>query len=254
MCSATDGAPAKDDAAAANPDNIDPKDLPPYAADALSSEDQAGILSSWLLLYLTPLLKLGATKPLETADVGPPSKADRAMVCHAKVNDLWVVEVARVRELNAEGKAKHEEKLGKLSANATLKQRKKIGTFVPTPPNLAKVLWNAFGYWQIWLATFLYVIAALIQFMPVLILNDLVGYFESPNPSEYKALLFHPWGNVVGLFVFPLIVSLLQTRSQVILNHCAIFIRTSVSTLLFSKALTITRRDERKLPRDRWST
>jgi ATP-binding cassette subfamily C (CFTR/MRP) protein 1 len=59
---------------------------------------------------------------------------------------------------------------------------------------------------------------------------------------ECRARLFHPWGNVVacvGLFVFPMLVSLLQTRSQVILNHCAIFIRTSVSTLLFSKALTI---------------
>lgn len=75
--------------------------------------------------------------------------------------------------------------------------------------------------------------------MPVLILNDLVRYFETPSNVEYNALLFHPWGNVVGLFVFPLLVSVLQTRSQVILNHCAIFIRTSVSTLLFEKALTI---------------
>lgn len=77
------------------------------------------------------------------------------------------------------------------------------------------------------------------SFHQQLILNDLVRYFESPDPESFDALLFHPWGNVVGLFVFPFLVSLFQTRSQVILNHCAIFIRTATSTLLFSKALTI---------------
>lgn len=77
------------------------------------------------------------------------------------------------------------------------------------------------------------------SFYQQLILNDLVRYFESPDPESFDALLFHPWGNVVGLFVFPFLVSLFQTRSQVILNHCAIFIRTATSTLLFSKALTI---------------
>jgi len=235
--------PNKDDAktptAATDITKDDNNDVAPYHPDEPSNEDQASFLSSWLLLYLTPLLKLGATKVLETSDVGPPSIRDRAHLCHTKVNELWIVEVARVKELNAVGKAKHQVKVDKLPANATLKQRKKVGTFTPTPPNLTSVLWRAFGYWRVWYATFLYILAALLQFMPVLILTDLVGYFESPDPENYTALLFHPWGNVVGLFIFPLIVSLLQTRSQVILNHCAIFIRTSVSTLLFSKALTI---------------
>ena len=113
--------------------------------------------------------------------------------------------------------------------------------FVPATPNLARVLWYAFGYWRVWIAVLFYVLSALLQFVPVLILNDLVRYFETPadQAENYKALLFHPWGDVVGMFVFPVLVSVLQTRSQVILNHCAIFIRTAVSTLLFEKALTI---------------
>ncbi|KAL7540817.1 hypothetical protein ACHAXR_012685 [Thalassiosira sp. AJA248-18] len=204
-----------------------------------SREDKAGFISSWLLLYLTPLLKLGSTRVLQPADIGPPSKCDRASACYDSVNDLWVVEVARVKELNNTNRIKHQARLDKLPANASKKARAKIGKFQPQTPNLAMILWRSFGFWRVWYAVFLYILSALLQFMPVLILNDLVRYFESPDPDNFKAFLIHPWGDVVGLFLFPLLVSLFQTRSQVILNHCAIFIRTSVSTLLFSKALTI---------------
>jgi len=203
----------------------------------LSPEDQANCLSSWLLLYLTPLLKLGATKILEPSDVGPVSQFDRATICHDAVQSLWVKEVARSKEANRKAQELHEAKLAKASGNP--KKLAKLGKFTPTPPNLTMVLWNGFGYWRVWYAIALYIISALLQFLPVLILNDLVRYFETGAPPDFNALIFHPWGDVVGLFVFPFLVSLLQTRSQVILNHCAIFIRTAVSTLLFSKALTI---------------
>mmetsp|Transcript_24347 Transcript_24347/g.52185 ORF Transcript_24347/g.52185 Transcript_24347/m.52185 type:complete len:1508 (-) Transcript_24347:383-4906(-) len=207
-------------------------------AEEFSREDKANCVSSWLLLYLSPLLKLGATKVLEPGDVGPPSKCDRAKACYDGVQKKWLDEVARVKVVNEKNCAKHQVKLDKLPKDAA-KKREKIGTFQPAPPNLAMVLWRSFGYWRVWYAVGLYIVSALLQFMPVLILNDLVRYFESPDQENFKALLGHPWGDVAGLFVFPLLVSLFQTRSQVILNHCAIFIRTSVSTLLFSKALTI---------------
>ena len=215
-------------------DEVDYVDIDP---EALSFEDRASCLSSWFLFYLTPLLKLGATKILDSKDVGPPSKCDRAQACFDSVNALWAKDVERTREVNAAERAKHEEALAKCGDDA--KKIAKLGTFTPAPPNLAKVLWHAFGKWKIIWAVALYVISSLLQFLPVLILNDLVTYFERGSPDNYQALLFHPWGDVVGLFVFPLMVALLQTRSQVIFNHCAIFIRTSVSNLLFSKALTI---------------
>mmetsp|Transcript_3880 Transcript_3880/g.5967 ORF Transcript_3880/g.5967 Transcript_3880/m.5967 type:complete len:1464 (+) Transcript_3880:108-4499(+) len=215
-------------------DEVEYADIDP---EALSFEDQASCLSSWFLFYLTPLLKLGATKILDSKDVGPPSKCDRAKSCYDSVNTLWVKEVERTHQINAAKRTKHEEALAKCGDDA--KKIAKLGSFTPTPPNLAMVLWRAFGQWQIIWAIALYVISSLLQFLPVLILNDLVKYFESGSPSDYRALLFHPWGDVVGLLVFPLMVALLQTRSQVIFNHCAIFIRTAVSNLLFSKALTI---------------
>jgi len=223
-----------------------------------SNEDEASCLSSWLLLYVSPLLRLGAIKVLEPEDVGPPSRCDRAKLCHETVYKLWTAEVAHIRAVNIRDKLAHDARIAKLPTNATKQRRwKEAGgrTYQPKNPRLAMVLWNAFGYWRVWYAVALYILSALLQFMPVLILTDLVKYFQissggggggggeggnmETTTEEYRALLFHPWGNVAGLFVFPVIVSLLQTRSQVILNHCAIFIRTSVSTLLFSKALTI---------------
>eukprot|EP00970_Alexandrium_tamarense_P001569 scaffold167_cov191-Alexandrium_tamarense.AAC.9 len=222
-----------DNANTANNDTSDSS----IAAIAPSTEDQASTLSKWLLLYLTPLLKLGGTQILTASDVGPPSKCDRAHHCYSSVQEQWLKEVERTRLLNEKGRLLHEEKLAKIDG-ADFKSEK-IGQYVPKVPSLAKVLWHAFGYWRIWYAILLYIISALLQFLPVLILNDLVRYFQMGSPDNFNALLFHPWGDVVGLFIFPLIVSLFQTRSQVILNHCAIFIRTSVSTLLFSKALTI---------------
>lgn len=207
----------------------DDKNPPP------STEDTASLLSRILLLYLTPLLKTGASKILTPEDVGPPSLCDRASASHDNVRRRWDAELLRVETANAEKREAYEAKLSKM----TEEQRQKASVFAPVTPNLALVLWNAFGYWRVWTAVFFYVLSALLQFVPVLILNDLVRYFETPPGVEYNAILFHPWGNVVGLFVFPLFVSVLQTRSQVILNHCAIFIRTSVSTLLFEKALSI---------------
>jgi len=235
--------PANTNDEASNEDPIKPDknsiDRDSMEEELLSYEDRASCLSSWLLLYMTPILRLGATKVLEPSDVGPPSKCDRAAACYDDVNALWVHEVARVRDINELGKKAHQARVDALPADATPKQRRRVGTFEPKLPNLAGVLWASFGSWRIWWAIFLYVISSLLQFMPVLILNDLVGYFESPDRDNYSLLLFHPWGDVAGLFVFPMLVSLFQTRSQVILNHCAIFIRTSVSTLLFGKALTI---------------
>lgn len=229
-------------------DDVDDDDT----QNLLSNEDKASCLSSWLLLYVSPLLRLGAIKVLEPKDVGPPSQCDRAKLCHETVYKLWTVEVAHIKSVNAREKLAHDTRIAKLPTNATERQWKKAGgrNYKPKTPRLAMVLWNVFGYWRVWYAVALYILSALLQFMPVLILTDLVKYFQASSSAsgaigegmeteEYQALLFHPWGNVAGLFIFPMIVSLLQTRSQVILNHCAIFIRTSVSTLLFSKALTI---------------
>jgi len=81
----------------------------------VSREDEANCLSSWLLLYLTPLLKLGATKVLSGNDVGPPSKCDKAASCYNKVQSLWIAEVERTKQLNELNKTKHQQKLAIIS-------------------------------------------------------------------------------------------------------------------------------------------
>jgi ABC-type multidrug transport system fused ATPase/permease subunit len=93
--------------------------------------------------------------------------------------------------------------------------------------------------WKITVSIFYYVISALLTFVPVLILNDLVKFFQSGLPiNEYDGYV-NPWVEVAGLFVVPVVVSLLQTRSQVIMAHCAVFVRTAISTLLYRKALRV---------------
>jgi ATP-binding cassette subfamily C (CFTR/MRP) protein 1 len=69
----------------------------------------------------------------------------------------------------------------------------------------------------------------------VLILNDLVRYFENDSHDTYVP----PYAEVILLGCIPLLVSLLQTRHSVIMAHCAVFARTSVSTLLYRKCLTV---------------
>jgi len=84
-----------------------------------------------------------------------------------------------------------------------------------------------------------YVVAAILSFVPVLILNDLVKFFESGmNIDEWEGYA-NPWVEVVGLGVIPVVVSLLQTRHFTIYSHCAVFVRTAVSTMLYRKALKV---------------
>jgi ATP-binding cassette subfamily C (CFTR/MRP) protein 1 len=80
----------------------------------------------------------------------------------------------------------------------------------------------------------------LLTFVPVLILNDLVKYFQSKGTGSHA---YHgyvpPWVEVVALGVTPFLVSILQTRNLTVLNHCAVFVRTAASTLLYRKSLRV---------------
>ena len=97
-----------------------------------SNEDEASCLSSWLLLYVSPLLRLGAIKVLEPEDVGPPSKCDRARLCHEAVRKLWTLEVAHVRDVNERDELAHDARIAKLPMNATTKRRGR--TYQPKNP------------------------------------------------------------------------------------------------------------------------
>jgi ATP-binding cassette subfamily C (CFTR/MRP) protein 1 len=175
-----------------------------------SLEDQANCFSRWTLNYLTPLMKLGTKKILEAEDCGAPSHVDRAEYAFSKVQAAWKEEIAAVEAANAK-------------ANRTKRE-----------PNLSMVLLRSFGIGKFTYALIVYVISALLQFVPVLMLNQLVLYFQSGKPG-----LINPWVAVVLMGVFPVIVSLFQTQHFVIMNHLAVYVRTGCSTMLYSKSLRV---------------
>jgi hypothetical protein len=106
-------------------------------------------------------------------------------------------------------------------------------------PSIAYSLVKAFGIWQLIIGMIYYFISALLAFVPVIILNDSVKFFESGvSLSEWDGYV-PPWVKVAALGVVPVMISILQTRHQTIMVHCAVFVRTSVSTMLYRKALRV---------------
>ena len=201
-----------------------------------SLEDRANCLSRWLLNYLDPLLKLGSHKVLEQDDMGVPSEQDLADRAYQVAKDAFDEQSAKARAANEKIKAAYEAKLAKCT---TEEQRAKVKAPVYKEPSIAMALVKGFGMWQLIVGIIYYVISALLTFVPVLILNDLVKLFQSGLPIDEYNGFAHPWVEVAGLGVIPFLISLLQTRHQVIMSHCAVFVRTAVSTLLYRKALRV---------------
>ena len=224
-----------------------------------SLEDRANLLSLWWMSYLNPLLSLGSRKVLDAKDVGVPSKQDRAERAYQSAETEWEKQIVKAKEHNdkvrAEWKAEQEKMGNKTShtlENGSAEDTEDTGSDKkPTgppekklkDPSMSASLVISFGGWRIALAILFQVIAALLSFVPVLILNDLVGYFEWYNRTggqgEPYDGLAHPWVEVVALGVVPLITSILQTRHNAIMAHCGVFVRTSVSTMLYRKALNV---------------
>lgn len=201
-----------------------------------SLEDRANVFSRWFLSYLTPLLKLGSHKVLDQDDMGVPSQADLADHAYEVTKKQFEEQSEKARLVNEKRHAEYNEKIAKCSTD---EQKKKIKPPQHKDPNIAWALVKGFGVWQLILGTIFYVISALLTFVPVMILNDLVKFFESGLPvNEYNGFA-HPWIEVAGLAVVPILVSLLQTRHQTIMAHCAVFVRTAVSTMLYRKALRV---------------
>lgn len=183
-----------------------------------SLEDGASFLSSWTLQYLDPLLSLGAKKILENVDCGVPSKQDLADPTFNAAKKRWVEECERAKHWN--------------ETNTHAKKKKK--------PSLSRALIGAFGPGKFCVAMIYYLLGALLQFIPVFLLEDLVKFFEAGGTVElYPDGYAHPWVEVVGLFIFPAVITLFQTRNQVIMCHCATFVRTATSTLVYEKSLTV---------------
>lgn len=204
-----------------------------------SLEDRANIFSIWAMSYLNPMLSLGSRKVLDSGDVGVPSRQDRAEWSYQSTKKAWEERVRKCNAYNEQMKQKHAAKLSKCKTDA---ERAKIKEPVAKEPSIAGSLFSSFGKWTFVVAIIYQILSSLLSFVPVLILKDLVGYFEWYNagldPKEYNSMV-HPWVSVAGLFIVPLLVSALQTRHNAIMAHCGVFVRTAVSTMLYRKALTV---------------
>ena len=200
-----------------------------------SLEDQANCLSDWSLSYLNPILALGSQKVLDQDDIGVPSQQDKADRAYEVALAAWEEQSAKAHAQNAVLKEAYEKKLAPCTTEA---QRTKIKEPVYKEPSVAVSLVKGFGGLKILMAMVYQVLSALLAFVPVLILNNLVRFFESGEPiDEYDGI--HPWAQVAALGVLPVLISILNTRHSVIMAHAAVFVRTAVSTLLYRKALRV---------------
>eukprot|EP00526_Cylindrotheca_closterium_P003151 CAMPEP_0113648326 /NCGR_PEP_ID=MMETSP0017_2-20120614/25628_1 /TAXON_ID=2856 /ORGANISM="Cylindrotheca closterium" /LENGTH=1434 /DNA_ID=CAMNT_0000560529 /DNA_START=278 /DNA_END=4582 /DNA_ORIENTATION=+ /assembly_acc=CAM_ASM_000147 len=212
------------------------KDLGVFEA---SLEDRANCLSLWSLSYLNPLLSLGSRKVLDAGDVGVPSKADSSHDSYEKTKAAWDKQVKIADAHNKKLLDAHAKALEKCK---TEEARAKIKPPTLKEPSVAKALANSFGMGTFLISLVYYIISSLLSFVPVLILNDLVKYFEhvsvygTAKPYDH---FVNPWIEVAGLGVVPLIVSILQTRHQAIMAHCGVFVRTAASTMLYRKSLNV---------------
>lgn len=220
-----------------------------------SLEDRANVLSLWWMSYLNPLLSLGSRKVLDAKDVGVPSKQDRAEKAYLSAKQAWEEQLVKAIAHNEKVKAKWEHQQKKKTIDSKKVVQNGDGSETTTPPlegppdsklkdpSISASLVVSFGGWRIALAILFQVIAALLSFVPVLILNDLVGYFEWYNATDVDREPYNymapPWVEVLGLGIVPFVVSILQTRHNTIMAHCGVFVRTAVSTLLYRKALNV---------------
>lgn len=199
-------------------------------------EDRANCLSRWLLCFMNPLLKLGSMKILDEDDIGVPPKQDVASTAYNNSLQVWNTMAEKCRTSNAKLLQNYETKLAKCKNE---KERQKVKEPIYKEPSIALALIKAFGPFELCIGLVYYVMSALLTFVPVLILNDLLKFFQSGLSAQEYDGLAHPWVEVVGLGVIPFFVSLLQTRHQTIYAHCAVFVRTAVSTMLYRKALRV---------------
>jgi ABC transporter transmembrane region len=202
-----------------------------------SLEDRSNCLTLWLLTFINPLLKLGSTKVLDEQDIGIPPKQDVAATAYTNTLREWTSTSLKCQTINDKLRQDYEKKL--VSCN-TDEQRKNMKEPIYQEPSIAASLIKAFGIGKLVLGLIYYIMSALLTFVPVIILNDLLKFIQSGlSVNEYDGLA-HPWVEVAALGVVPFLVSLLQTRHNTIYaTHCAVFVRTATSTMLYRKALRV---------------
>ncbi len=139
-----------------------------------SIEDKANIFSRCFLMYLNPLFRIGSVRLLEQEDLGVTSQKDRCGVLSNAFDKAWAEQVKK--------------------------------------PLKSRSLWNALvktvGFWRLIWAVCLYAIYAASSFIPVIIMNALINYFQGTIHIDVRLL----WIYVALLFIIPMIGSVASAQ------------------------------------------
>lgn len=174
------------------------------ATRAKNAEERSSCCSRWTLSWLNPLLRLGASRPLEEADLGNVATQDSSEVLHARFKELWAAEVDR----------------------ASRRQ---------TKPSLVRVLRQTTGTWPFVSSALMYVGYMITSLLMPLLLKRIVSHLEGSVESSTTAL----WIMVAGLMAAPLAGSVLQAKQAVITARLGVQMRTALTVELFDKALKL---------------
>jgi len=97
------------------------------------------------------------------------------------------------------------------------------------------VLWRAATWCRVAYALGLYVIFSGLGFVPVLILNQMLKYFEGSIDLSTQQI----WGLTALMLVVPILASLLAVQSNSILAHIGVDFRNALIAAIFRKSLVL---------------
>lgn len=166
-----------------------------------SQEDNASWISRLLLLYLNPLIALGANKSLLHDDLGEVSEKDKSAVLRARFDVEWDLETKKPQEKRS----------------------------------LWLALWRTVGYHRVFTAMFVYGLYAAISYGPILILKVLIRYFSGAQSLTPTAL----WVLVAMMLVLPCIGSVCAAQSNVIFAHISVQVRNILVNKIYRKSLKL---------------
>ena len=168
-----------------------------------SNEDNASSISRFFLTFLNPLFKTGSQRLLNHEDLGVVSEQDKCLKLYETFLNHWNEEVK----------------------------------LPPEKRSLWLVLWRTTTWSRMLLSILLYAIGTGINYGPILILNQLVLYFQSPSTSNITTAQL--WIFVALMFVFPMSSSLFLAQSNVIVAHIGIQFRNCLVNMIYRKALRL---------------
>lgn len=105
------------------------------------------------------------------------------------------------------------------------------------------IIWKTVRYRRIALALILFAISAALQLGPVMILNRLVQDFEGTHDYNQRDV----WILVALLFVFPVMCSLCQSHSNVLMLNIGIQVRNALIGAIYRKSMTVSPSERQKI-------